>query len=273
MNAYDDNPEKAQHVTIKLKPLHLAILALSLAGGLLLGLIFANNSSDKPRLTSMRMETLTLMYSDARDEILRLQKEVDRLRGQLQSYEEAATANTGLAEQMRKELQQLRALSGLLPVKGPGVLITLTDAPRSPQGNTEDEFAGPEEAMLVHDQDLLQLTNELKAAGAEAISINGQRLGPLTEIRCAGQVIRVNGNPVASPFKVKAIGDPQALYNALTMRGGFKERLEQYGPEVTIKRETELTLPALSSTPVFKFATPVVPAEEGNSKNPVGGAQ
>ncbi len=260
MKDYLKKLSQPHHLTISVKAAHVAIMAICLALGVLAGLVtFARGKGELP-LAGMRLETLALMYTDAKDEIIRSQKEIDRLRGQLQSYEDAATANTGLAKEMRDELQELRALVGILPVKGPGILVTLTDAPRATEGG--EELGGPEEAMLVHDQDLIQLVNELRCAGAEAISINDQRMGALSDIRCSGPVIRVNGSQVAGPFRIKVIGDKDALYSALTIRGGYKERLEQYGPTVTIQKRDLLELPAIAASPELDRARPVLPAEK-----------
>ncbi len=73
--------------------------------------------------------------------------------------------------------------------------------------------------ILIHDEDLLKLVNELKAAGAEAITVNEQRVVASTEIRCAGPTISVNNNRISPPYVIQAIGDPAGLESALKMRG------------------------------------------------------
>jgi uncharacterized protein YlxW (UPF0749 family) len=111
--------------------------------------------------------------------------------------------NTGL----KNELEYLRIISGLTDVKGDGVVITLNDA-KDPD---------PESIMdyIIHDIDIVNVVNELRLAGAQAISINNERLMATSEQICAGPTIKINNNRYAVPFEIKAIGDPEKLYTAV----------------------------------------------------------
>lgn len=101
---------------------------------------------------------------------------------------------------------------------------------------------------LIHDEDLLRVLNELRAGGAEAISVNDQRLVGTSEIRCAGPTVMVNGKVFAPPFVIKAIGDPKTLSAALTMRGGVVESLKYWGIELKIQKEDNIVVPAFTGT-------------------------
>ena len=96
--------------------------------------------------------------------------------------------------------------------------------------------------MLIHDTDLRALVNELNAAGAEAISINGQRIISSTAIRCVGPVIQVNGIKVAAPFSIKAIGNAKYLESALNIKGGLVDSFEVYGIKIKISTEDSITI-------------------------------
>ena len=97
------------------------------------------------------------------------------------------------------------ALAGLTSVEGGGVQVTLSD---STQTNNLTENAN---AYVIHDLDILQVINELRDAGAEAISLNGERVVSTSEVRYAGSTVSINNNRYAAPFVIKAIGDPTNL--------------------------------------------------------------
>lgn len=82
----------------------------------------------------------------------------------------------------------------------------------------------------------------MKNAGAEAISINGQRITNSTAIYCAGNVVKVNGEKISSPIEIKAIGSPELLYGSMTIPGGYIELLEETGVIVDIKKSTNITI-------------------------------
>ena len=104
-----------------------------------------------------------------------------------------------------------RIEAGTVPVQGPGMLMTIT--PKDPQ------------ARPVGDQELLMVVNELNAAGAEAIAINGSRIVASSEIRLAGSHVNINGRPTAAPYVIEAIGPTQTLIAALQLYGGMVDQL------------------------------------------------
>ena len=104
-------------------------------------------------------------------------------------------------------------LLGMTNVKGEGVIITLKDN----QGVTNENIGITDDirAYLVHDANLREIVRKLKTSGAEAISINNERIVNQTAITCSGNVIRINDKKVGSPFEIKAIGSPELLYGNL----------------------------------------------------------
>ena len=142
------------------------------------------------------------------------------------------------------------------PVRGPGITVTLAD--RSGPGKGSG---------AVRDQDLAMVVNALWAAGADAISVNGQRIGPDTFVRTAGSVILVNVTPVSSPYEVSAIGDSNALSVSL-VRGATGDYLSAAqsvtGMTVSSKVSDNITMEALTLTDSH-YATPVGASNEGGS--------
>ena len=156
------------------------------------------------------------------------------------------------AQKLALEMKKLQALLGLTPVKGPGIVIRLSDNPEAAKDAGPD--AGPFLPGIVHDFDLLQVVNELRNSKAEAIAINGVRITGFTPIRCVGAPIYINYEPKPAPFIVEAIGDPQDLQSALSMPGGILENLKNQTLRVRVARETSLSLPAATGIPELKNA-------------------
>ena len=101
---------------------------------------------------------------------------------------------------------------------------------------------------------LLQEINELRAAGAEAISLNDQRIVAMSEVRCAGPTVSVNNVRSAPPYVIKAIGAPKTLTSALRLRGGVAETFEFWGIQVKIKSSEKVRIPALKEPRNYKYA-------------------
>lgn len=121
--------------------------------------------------------------------------------------------------------------AGYQKVKGKGVIIELMDS--------EDEVGDGENPnnLLIHDQDILILLNDLKVAGAEALSVNGQRIVAESEVKCSGATITINGTTYGQPFIVKAIGDPKQLEAAVLSPDSYGDILQKL---YHIKVKTEI---------------------------------
>ncbi|MGI4791019.1 MAG: DUF881 domain-containing protein [Janthinobacterium lividum] len=139
-------------------------------------------------------------------------------------------------------LSQAQFLAGLTPVQGPGVIVTLTDSKKLLPKVLPSGIAPPN---IIHDTDINQVLNELKAAGAEAIAVNGQRIVTTSAVRCAGRDVYVNNTPLLAPYTIKAIGDSRALETALNIPGGIASQIKQYDKTMfAVQAATLLTLPA-----------------------------
>jgi len=178
-----------------------------------------------------------------------LAEEVLELREKL---EEAAASQEGNAvKALREELAKANMAAGLVAVRGKGVIVTLNDSPHVLQPGEDPNL------YLIHDEDLLKVVNELWAAGAEAISINGHRLITNSEIDCAGNTILVNVNKIAPPFVIHAIGDPQVLESSLRIKGGWIETLQMWGIQVQIQPSDLVEVPAYKGPIKFQYAEPI----------------
>lgn len=235
------------------------VAVASLILGIAISLQFRATTEAKLPNSSQRGDLVTELKA-VKDERDRLQSELAELRGQM-------AKSTGGGETLRKELEGARLQAGLTSLKGPGVVIRLSDSPRTP---------GPEAVAydyIVHDIDLSVLVNELWASGAEAVAVNDQRIVGRSSIRCVGPTVLVNTNRVASPFIVKAIGDVDHLEGGLKMPGGFLDsmsRLTTNGGEVVISRMREVQVPSYQGSLIYKFAVPGEDEPQSAKGNEVG---
>lgn len=148
--------------------------------------------------------------NELRDEVLRWKEKADnasqeltKVEKELEKQREKATKNDETSQDSEKEIKVGNTVLGLTDVTGEGVEITLKDN----QNVTLETATNDMSYYVVHDIDILSVVNELKNAGAEAISINGERLINTTSITCAGNVAQINGEKVGAPFIIKAIGN------------------------------------------------------------------
>lgn len=181
----------------------------------------------------LRTQELAGQVEEMKKEQEVLQAQLLRMRGQLEIL------STGpLASQIKEEIA---IFTGVTSVAGSGVEVTLEDSSAPPKLTENPNF------YLVHDEDILKVVNELKAAGAEAIAVNDQRLIATSAISCNGPVIRINNKPLAPPFVITAIGNPDIMEGALEMRGGVVEYLRFLGLQASIKKLEQVQVPAYSS--------------------------
>ncbi|NGQ93722.1 DUF881 domain-containing protein [Brevibacillus sp. SYP-B805] len=158
------------------------------------------------------------------------------LQRQVSKVEQAMAEHQSEAADILAQLDAARMMAGVVPVEGPGVIVTMQD--KANAGESEDVTK-----YIVHEQDVRLVVNELRAAGAEAISINGQRLISNSAIRCVGPTIIVNGVKSAAPFVITAIGDPATLVNALNLPGGVLQTLEGF-VQITVQSKDLVEIPA-----------------------------
>ena len=147
--------------------------------------------------------------------------------------------------------ERLQLLAGTTAVEGAGIEVVLDDSAIPKKANENPNL------YIIHDEDLLRVLNELHAAGAEAISLNDQRIVAMSEVRCAGPTVSVNNIRSAPPYVIKAIGAPKTLTSALRLRGGVVETFEFWGIQVKIKSQDKVQIPALKAPRNFEYAKSV----------------
>jgi len=178
---------------------------------------------------SNTQQLLTLL-KQADQQRTRLEQQLTSARTLLTQKLSAAAA----AKRLDAELVQAEMLAGTIPVRGPGVVVRWGNGTAAP-------------GFQIADIDLLLMVNELRAAGAEAISINGQRITAETEIRSASNYILINQSQQAAPFTIRAIGPPHTMEQALELPGGLVDQSNQEGRTISVTTAANLTLAAVGS--------------------------
>lgn len=176
--------------------------------------------------------------------------EIDALSKEVQQYEDLALAQSGRGS-LTEDVKKLEVVSGAVPLRGPGLQLTLDDAPSA--SGESDGGVRPDssfESGRVTSADMQIVVNGLWGAGAEAISINGHRLTSTAAIRFAGQAIIVDFRPLSRPYVITAIGDPDGMQQIFEQSFGgvyLSQLSEQFGISAQLSRADDLSVPGDSS--------------------------
>ena len=210
-----------------------------------------------------RTEELILELGKEKEKNADLYLQLYSAQNDLRQYQEQAEDSSDYTKIISDQLKRSEVLAGLTEVEGPGIVLTLSDssAPSIMGSTTADN-----EALIIHDSDLRLAITELAAAGAEAYSINGQRIIATTPIRCVGPVVTVNEQKMASPFVISVVGDPKTLEAAVNMRGGLADLFESVGIGVSVSTSSRVQIPRYTGTVNYKYATPVIKQDGGEQQ-------
>lgn len=205
------------------------IVALLLFGlGFGLAVQVASNSDSDSALRGARQEDLVRILDELDDRTERLEDEKQGLEKQRDELENSSDQAEEARKQMIEKERQLGVLAGTVAAEGPGITMTIEDS----KGTVEADM-------------LLDAVQELRAAGAEAIQVNGVRVVADTYLTDSGNGVGVDGNKITAPYRFKVIGKPQDLEPALNIPGGVVQTLEKEQATVTVERSTKIVVDAL----------------------------
>jgi len=178
-------------------------------------------------------------YEDAK---LKIEEDNQKINDYTKEIEE----NNNISELLSKEVEEAKTIAGYTDVSGPGIIITLEDTDK----------------MQITADDLISLVNELKLAGAEAISINDQRIVSLTDISNVNyQFIMVNTAKaigmarIESPYVIKAIGNQKYLESSISIKYGFLDSMESSGKVASYVLDNNVAIQKYSGTLEYKYAS------------------
>lgn len=222
---------RARHLT--------GVLAVTVASGLLFS-VSALNERRHPAATS----DLSTLVRTRQEQVRQLETEVSSLDAAIEGF---SPAQSGTAAEDAFTAGSTR------PVSGPGVQITLSDAPvgQVPAGATPDD-------LVIHQQDIEDTMNALWSGGAEAMTVQGVRVTDRTVIRCIGNVILVDGTSFSPPYVIQAIGDPAALHAAVASNPrmvNYQAYVAKYGLGWDMQTKDALSFAPATTSLTVNYAT------------------
>lgn len=207
------------------------IITISIMSFILVCVMFAQfrvvNETDIAKIETMGETELEKAIGDWKEKYEKTIDKLEETNSKITEYKDKIQSNEESSELIEKELEQAKETFGLTDVSGDGLIITLTD-------NDEKSYTA---------KDLVELVNELREAGAKAISINGERITNITYIvDISTRYIKINNTTISSPYEVKVIGTKTYLKSALTIKNGyydFKQK-EKYNIDIQEKNNIKI---------------------------------
>jgi uncharacterized protein YlxW (UPF0749 family) len=236
-------------------------------GLVMIGLLLATAAlqvRDRAPSVAQARDALTGEIEERTAAVDRLETDLEELRESVATAREDALGLTSTGSELAATLTGLEVVTGAGAVQGPGLVIHLEDSDDADTGDGSDPRAGESSTEgRVTDRDLQTVVNEVWAAGAEGVSINGQRLTSLSAIRSAGQAILVDFRPLSPPYDVVAVGDSDTMQSRIVdgFGGSYLQVLRNYGIEYTVKTRDRVRLPAAAGLPVRYAKVPQQPGE------------
>ena len=231
---------------------NLAVFAFSVLLGIFIAIQLKQNIPNFAPVTLNSIQATKSEISAINKEIEELEVMLESKNAQIEMLESIASGDENIIDILQAELSKNQLVAGLKKVQGPGIIIKMED-------NMSEEAFGQEYNLdIIHDADVLRIINDLRGAGAEAISINDQRVLSISEIKCGGPIIRINGRSVGTPFYIKAIGEPKLLsaaINAPNTYGYALKTIDQLNIETSI--EDNIIIPEYNGRFSFKYAKPL----------------
>ncbi len=213
---------------------------MCLVAGVLFGTAHAYSAE---RNIGTRSVDLSALVRDAERRVATLDAVAVELQGTVDSS--AAQDRSPLVALARQAGAELEPAAGLTPVTGPGLTVAMSDAPRDADGNYP---AGVDpDDLVVHQQDVQSVVNAMWAGGAEAMMIMDQRVLTTSAVRCIGNTLLLQGRTYSPPFVVTAIGDADAMTEALDRQPGvrlFRQYVDKFGLVYDVAPVDSVELPA-----------------------------
>ena len=206
-------------------------VTISIMSIILFGVMFAQfkvvNEVDIAQIEYMSEQELKQALIEWREKYETTEAKIKDTVNKIQEYNEKVQSNEETRELIKKELSEAKQIFGLTSVEGEGITVTLTD----------------NEERAYDYKDLLGLINELKDAGAKAVSINNQRIVNMSDVvNIATRYIKVNSNKISSPYIVMAIGDKTYLKSALTIKNGYIDLKQKDGYQISIQEKSNIKI-------------------------------
>lgn len=242
------------------KPPRMSAGAWVVLGALLVGMVFgiayAQRASSASDADATRSEMLTKVR-DAEERSRGLAADRDDLTARVETLRAEVLAGDAEGSRLLDQLRAIESAAAAEPVRGPGIVVTLTDPAARPDLSDSSQRVPGSPRAGVLDRDLQSVVNALWASGAEAVAVGDVRVGPGVTIRQAGGAMLVDNQPVPSPYVVEAVGPPARLQTDFVVSDAYLRMgavRDIYGVGFTIAESDDLQLPAAAGREV-RYAT------------------
>lgn len=227
-----------------IKKWHVYLLLISLVSGFLgVSLIRANQAMQAAQADDKTYNLISIIEQQE-NEIASLEESIAELHEKIEAAQSEQVDGKERYEVLQQYIQGLKMEAGLTQLEGPGIKVILDDNPKGAEAaKTSDIISYNPENYIIHDKNVLYLVNDLKNAGAEAISINNQRIVTTSNIRCVGTVILANSTRMAPPYEITAIGNPEKLEQGV-LNGQEFPFLKKKDFPVKLEKFDKLGIPA-----------------------------
>lgn len=199
--------------------------------------VHANSGSDS--LSNLREDDLIVILDNQNARGDRLSQQIAGLQRTLRLLQDSGDRNAAAKQQAEQDAAALGVLLGTLPATGPGVRVTIADP-----------------ADKLKPEDLLDVIEELRGAGAEAIQFGSVRVSTSTAFTAQGAALAVDATVLSPPYTVLAIGDATTLDTALNIPGGVAATVRAAGGELTVAQQRSVTISVVRPLPAPRYASP-----------------
>ncbi len=225
-------------------------LAFVAAGVLMVASAISSGGTD---LRPGRYENLADLARQQSDRVQSLRAEVAALNEEITQLSGSVTDRS--LTRLQSEIDALKVPAGLTAVQGPGLVVTLDDAPEAVRDSAGEQLAN----TIVHQQDIQAVVNALWAGGAEAMTIQGQRVISTTGIKCVGNTVILHGVPYSPPYVISAIGSRTAMESALSDSPyirAYLNAVEEWQVGWQVRAEDSVAAPAYDGSTDLRYVTP-----------------
>jgi uncharacterized protein YlxW (UPF0749 family) len=225
---------------------------------LLCGALFVISAADSEG-TDLRPGRYTDLAALTRSEAAKydaLQRRVDELNDEVTRLTQSVDDRT--VNRIDRRIQLLEDPAGLTPRTGPGLTVTLSDAPEEVINSTTQDL----NLLVVHQQDIQAVVNAMWKGGASAVTVQGQRIVTTTGIKCEGNAVQLQGVPYPQPYVIEAVGDPTRLLDAIEDDEYLQIYREQAAiPDISVgwdlQVQSEVSAPAYDALLDLSYAKPL----------------
>lgn len=234
------------------KKINIILLIFSVIIGIMVSMQIDVNVIASETEMSKSVEEYLVQIQRTQEDIEKLDKLVLEKEKELNVLVNSDHKDYDLIRFLEKDIMNNKISSGFRAMRGTGIEITMYD-------NMDSDIIGSNvNDDIIHDIDILNILNDLRIAGAEAISINNQRVISSTEIKCGGPIIRINGKSYATPFIIRAIGDKSQLMAAVTAPGTYGDILKNvYQLQFEAETKEKIKIPSYDGSFRYIYAKPV----------------